>query len=166
MKPSEFVREYYAFAKDTEVKTGSDARLTLAQAALETGWGKNAVGNMFFGVKASKNTPIDKKQLLITREVLSHPNALFPEIISKTRRSDGKWEYRVKDWFRKYDTPEESFTDHANFFIQNKRYHKALDVKHDPYLFTEEIAKAGYATDPNYSSILKSVIRTVEKHLE
>lgn len=166
MKPSEFVKEYYGFAKATENKTGIDARFTLAQAALESGWGKSAVGNMFFGVKAGKNTPIEKQQLLTTREVLSNPNASFPVVVSKAKRSDGKWEYRVKDWFRKYDSPEESFTDHANFFFDNKRYHKALQVKDDPYKFAEEVAKAGYATDPNYATILKSVIRTIEKYLE
>lgn len=165
MKPSEFVKEYYGFAKTTEEKTGIDARFTLAQAALESGWGKSAVGNMFFGVKAGKNTPDNKKQLLSTREVLSNPNASFPVVISKKKRSDGKWEYRVKDWFRKYDTPEESFTDHANFFIENKRYHKALLVKDDPYKLAEEVAKAGYATDPNYADTLKKIIKMIESNL-
>lgn len=165
LTPKQFIESYYPFAKETEDKTGIDARFTLAQAALESGWGKSAVGNMFFGVKASKNTPVDKKQLLTTREVLGSPNVVFPEIISVKPIGGGKYEYRVKDWFRKYATPEESFTDHANFFFENKRYSKALEVKSDPCLFAEQIAKAGYATDPNYSSILKSVIRTIENNM-
>lgn len=165
LTPKKFIESYYPFAKMTEDKTGIDARFTLAQAALESGWGDKAVGNMFFGVKASKDTPVDKKQLLTTREVLSSPSVVFPEIISIKPIRGGKYEYRVKDWFRKYSTPEESFTDHANFFFENKRYSKALEVKSDPYLFAEQIAKAGYATDPNYSSILKSVIRTIENNM-
>lgn len=83
--------------------------------------------------------------------------------MSITKRTDGKYLYRVKDWFRKYETPEESFTDHANFFFKNKRYAKALEVKHDPYKFAEEVAKAGYATAPNYANTLKSVIEKIEK---
>lgn len=165
MTPSEFVEAYYQYAKQSEGKTGIDARFTLAQAALETGWGKSVKGNMFFGIKAGKDITERDKQLLTTREVLSSPHISFPEIISVTKRSDGKYSYKVKDWFRKYDTPEGSFTDHSQFFFNNKRYGKALEVRHDPYLFAEEIAKAGYATDPNYATSLKSVIRTIEKHI-
>ena len=77
---------------------------------------------------------------------------------------NGKYKYEVKDWFRKYDTPEECFTDHAEFFFRNKRYAKALLVKADPYKFAEEVAKAGYATAPNYAKILKDVIQTIENN--
>lgn len=51
MTPSEFVKTYYKYAKQTQDKTGIDARFILAQAALETGWGKSVPGNMFFGIK-------------------------------------------------------------------------------------------------------------------
>lgn len=165
LSPNEFVRQYLPYAKQTEQKTGINALFTLAQAALETGWGASAPGNMFFGVKVSKNTPEDKKQLLTTRELLNSANVKFPEVISVKPIGGGKYEYRVKDWFRKYDTPEESFTDHANFFLQNKRYTKALEVKDDPYKFADEVAKAGYATAPDYADSLKAVIRTIEKNL-
>ncbi|MGL5262334.1 MAG: glycoside hydrolase family 73 protein, partial [Bacteroides sp.] len=87
----------------------------------------------------------------------------FPEVISVTKRADGKYNYKVKDWFRRYDTPEESFTDHANFYLSNPRYAKALEVKEDPRRFADEIAKAGYATDPNYAKTLKSIIGTIER---
>ncbi len=166
LTPKEFVEKYLPYAKQTEAKTGINALFTLAQAALETGWGTSAPGNMFFGVKANPDKyPENKRQLLRTREVLKSPNVKFPEIISKTKRADGKYNYVVKDWFRKYDTPEESFTDHANFFHENKRYAKALIVKKDPYAFADEVAIAGYATDPNYAESLKSIIKTVERNL-
>lgn len=166
MKPNEFVKAYYDYAKQTQEKTGIDAHFTLAQAALESGWGASAPGNMFFGVKASKNTPDDQKQLIRTREVLGSPNRLFPEIISVTPRKDGKYNYVVKDWFRKYDSPEQSFTDHANFFFDNRRYRKALELKDDPFAFADAIALAGYATDPNYATTLKTIIRMIEKNIE
>lgn len=165
LSPKVFVNTYLPFAKETEIKSGIDAMFTLAQAALESEWANKAPRNMFFGVKATKDTPLSKRQLLATREVLNHDKGVFPEIISKTKRSDGKWEYRVKDWFRAYDSPEECFSDHADFFFKNKRYAKALEVRYNPYLFAEEIAKAGYATDPNYATILKNVIRTIEKNM-
>ena len=164
MTPKEFVNKYKAFALQTEAKTGISAKLILAQSALETGWGKSAPGNMMFGVKAKRDTPSNRRQLVVTREVMSYPNhTSFPEIISVTKRSDGKYTYIVKDWFMKYDTPEESFTDHANFYLKNPRYSKALKVREDPRKFAEEIAKVGYATDPNYANVLKSIIGTIER---
>ena len=165
MSPKQFVHSYYSYALETQDKTGIDARFILAQAALETGWGKSAPGNMFFGIKAGPRTADNKRQLLRTREVLLVDGAKFPEVISVKKLPLGKYEYIVRDWFRKYDTPEESFTDHAKFFFENKRYKDALRVKHDPYAFADAIARAGYATDPNYAASLKAVIKTVEKNL-
>lgn len=162
MKPNEFVVKYLEYAQDCEAYTGISSVFTLAQAALESGWGEKAIGNNFFGVKANRTTPMNKKQLITTKEVLKTNSAYFPEIFSIKQRADGKYDYVVKDWFRKYDTPEECFTDHANFFFENKRYSKALEYRSDPYKFAKEIAKAGYATAPNYAEVLVSVIKTIE----
>lgn len=171
MTAKEFIQTYKPFALESERKTGISHLFTLAQAALESAWGERGVGNNFFGIKVPKkfvsSTPNQKKQLLLTTEVLSSPTPnpqQFPKIISISKRTDGKWLYRVQDWFRKYDTPEECFTDHAQFFFINKRYAKALEVKADPYKFAEEVAKAGYATAPNYATILKDVIKTIENN--
>ena len=166
MSPKEFIKQYKPFALKSEKKTGISHLFILAQAALESGWGERGVGNNFFGIKVPKNlvssTPNEKKQLLRTTEVLSSANAVFPKIFSIKKRTDGKYTYIVLDWFRKYDTPEECFTDHAQFFFKNKRYAKALLVRSDPYKFAEEVAEAGYATDPNYANKLKGVIKTIE----
>lgn len=166
MTPNEFIKQYKPYALETERKTGISHLFILAQAALETGWAKSVPGNMFFGVKAGKDTPPEKKQLLTTTEILSGPNLkhLFPLVISVKMLSSGKYKYTVKDWFRKYDTPEEGFTDHAQFFFRNKRYAKALLVKADPYKFAEEVAKAGYATATNYADSLKKIIKMLESY--
>lgn len=166
MSPKEFIKQYKPFAIETERKTGISHLFILAQAALESGWGHKVPGNMFFGVKAEKDTPANKKQLLTTTEILSSPNLkhLFPLVISVKMLSSGKYKYEVKDWFRKYETPEECFTDHAQFFFKNKRYAKALLVKADPYKFAEEVAKAGYATAPNYADSLKKLIKKIEEN--
>ena len=166
MTPKDFVKKYKPFALESEKKTGISHLFILAQAALESGWGMSVHGNMFFGVKAGKDTPANKQQLLNTTEILNAPNLgyKFPQVMSIYQLSSGKYKYEVKDWFRKYDTPEECFTDHAEFFFRNKRYAKALLVKTDPYKFADEVAKAGYATAPNYAKILKDVIKTIEKN--
>jgi len=169
MTQKDFIKTYKPFALESERKTGISAIFILAQAGLESAWGKSPIGNNFFGIKVPKSlvssTPKKKKQLLRTTEVLSSPNekSKFPEVISITKRTDGKYLYVVRDWFMKYANPEECFTDHANFFFRNKRYAKALEVKADPYKFAEEIAKAGYATAPNYAESLKTLIKEIEK---
>ncbi|MGL4596108.1 MAG: glucosaminidase domain-containing protein, partial [Bacteroidia bacterium] len=62
-------------------------------------------------------------------------------------------------------TPEECFTDHTKFFFDNKRYKAALAVRQDPYKFIDEIAKAGYATAPDYAVMLKKVAAMIEKNI-
>ncbi len=165
MRPTEFVAAYFPFAKETEEKTGISAIAILAQAALESGWGKAAPGNMFFGVKDTDGIN-GNEQLLTTTEFSRRSDLKFPEIISVTpviKNGQKYFKYIVKDYFRKYDTPEQCFTDHTGFFFKNPRYQSALAVRSDPYLFIEEIAKAGYATAPDYGTLLKSVARSVER---
>ncbi len=165
MKPKEFVSTYLSFAKETEEKTGISAIAILAQAALESGWGKAAPGNMFFGVKDTDGIN-GNEQLLTTTEYSRRSDLKFPEIISVTpvlKNGQKYFKYVVKDYFRKYDTPEQCFTDHTSFFFKNPRYQAALEVKSDPYQFIDEIAKAGYATAPDYATLLKSVAKTVER---
>jgi flagellum-specific peptidoglycan hydrolase FlgJ len=167
MTPKEFVSQFYPFAKQTENLTGISAVAILAQAALESGWAKYAPGNMFFGVKDTDGVN-GNEQLLTTTEYSKRSDLNFPIIISITptvRNGQKYFKYVVKDYFRKYDTPEECFTDHTKFFLNNPRYKTALTVKTDPYKFIDEIAKAGYATDPNYSDTLKSVARMIQKYI-
>jgi flagellar protein FlgJ len=167
MTKKEFTQKFMADAVKAEEKSGISRLFILAQAALESGWGSSAPGNMFFGIKAAKDAPAGKKQLLATSEVFSDDGQgyRFPQVISITKRPDGKYLYRVKDWFRKYESPADSFADHANFFFVNKRYAEALKVKDDPRSFADAVAKAGYATAVNYAETLKLVIETIEKNL-
>ncbi|WP_173015273.1 glucosaminidase domain-containing protein, partial [Capnocytophaga felis] len=73
--------------------------------------------------------------------------------------------YKVKDWFRKFSSPEESFMYQADFFSKLSRYAKAMAVKHNPYKFAEEIAKAGYATAPDYAYTLQLIMKIIDPSL-
>lgn len=167
MTAKKFVQKYYQYAKISESNTGISAVAVLSQAALESGWGKHAPGNMFFGVK--DNDGINgNEQLLTTTEYSRRADLKFPEIISikpVTKKGKKYFKYRVKDYFRKYDSPADSFTDHSNFFYKYKRYADALKVKDNAFRFFEKIAKAGYATDPNYAEKLKSIARIILKYI-
>lgn len=167
MTPKLFVQTYYPHALEVQKRTGISAVAILTQAALESAWGKVAPGFMFFGVKDTDGIN-GNEQLLTTTEYSSRANLKFPVILSITpvlRNERKMFKYKVKDYFRKYKTPEDCFNDHAQFFFKNKRYSEALKFKGEPNRFFEEIAKAGYATDPNYAATLKAVSKTILKHI-
>lgn len=167
MKTSDFVKTYYPFAKQTEIKTGMSAIAILAQAALESGWGRVAPGNMLFGVKDTDGVN-GNEQLLVTTEYSRRIDVKFPEIISVkpvVKNGVKMFKYTIRDYFRKYNSPEESFTDHARFLLKNPRYTAALKVKQDPIAFVKAIAAAGYATDPNYAKTLVSIIGMIQKEV-
>ncbi len=159
---ADFHRRYRPFAEAGEAQLGVPVLVTLAQAALESDWGRSAPGNNFFGVKAKATDPEETRQLLRTREVLRRPDAVFPEVISVTPRPDGRYEYVVRDWFRTYPSPQESFTHHARFLRDNPSYRAAFDHTGDPYAFAREVAAAGYATDPRYADALTARMRQIE----
>lgn len=163
MTPKQFVSAYLPFAKETEKKTGISAIAILTQAALESAWGKVAPGNMFFGIKDTDGIN-GNEQLLTTTEYTRSAKNPMPVAISSTpiiKNGVKMFKHKGKDYFRKYKTPAESFEDHTKFFFKNPRYAKALQVKSDYNRFFEEIAKAGYATAPDYASVLKQIAKTI-----
>jgi len=161
LTPKEFVTFFKPFAIECMNETGLHYHASLTQGALESGWNKQSPMWNLFGVKWSKGDK-QERQLLTTTEVLKSGNVKFPEIISITPKN-GLFYYVVKDWFRAYCTPKDSFTDHANFFQQNSRYQKAWLVRSNAEQFLREVAKAGYATDPLYEKKCIDTLRWFEK---
>lgn len=168
MKPLEFVQTYLEHAQASEKKTGISAVFTLAQAALESGWGKAVIGNSFFGVKDTDGLN-GNEQLLLTTEYSQRSDLKFPVILSISpviRNGKKYFKYRVKDYFRKYNSPEECFDDHGKFFYNNPRYKNALKVAKYPIQFAIQVAKAGYATDPDYANKLISIINRINNEIK
>jgi flagellar protein FlgJ len=138
MTVNTFADVYGQFAKDSEDKTGVPFLATLSQAALESSWGKHAPGNNFFGIKADSSWTGDTQELN-THEVVNGKSVA------------------VKALFRKYDSPADSFIDHGNFLLQNKRYAGAFQAQ-TTQDFIQAIADAGYATDPKYATKLNKIV--------
>jgi flagellar protein FlgJ len=167
MTPSAFVKKYWQDALRSQLATGISAKATLAQAALESAWGAAAPGNMFFGIKDTDGVN-GNEQLLTTTEYHTSMNVKYPVVISVdpvVRNGKKMFKYKVKDYFRKYATPADSFIDHGRFFQRNPRYAAAMAAKADPNKFADKIAAAGYASDPNYAASLKRIIAMIEKHI-
>lgn len=163
MTPELYVKTYYPEAKKVEQGTGFHFLILLTQGALESDWGRNAPGYNFFGIKDTDGIN-GNEQLLTTTEYLSNTKAHFPVIISIAKIGK-RFKYKVKDWFRKYDSAEDSFENYVRFILANPRYKSAIAFKQNPERFFEEIAKAGYATAPDYAKSLKDVMKSVKKRL-
>lgn len=168
MTPKEFIKLLRPFALECEKETGIDANVILAQSAQETGWGRYAPGNMYFGVKDIDGIN-GNEQLVITHEYSSKPN-LTPKQIGlndimsiRPVNINGKpfFKYVGHAYFRKYVSPKDSFVDHAKLFLRAKVYAKALTVKNQPLLFIDEMAKH-YAQDPNYANALKKLYNQIK----
>lgn len=137
--PQEFIESLLPHAQEAAESLGVDPRILLSQAALETGWGRYMIadgqGNNshnFFGIKA------DARWDGATAETMTH------EVF------DGRT-IQMRDAFRAYDDPSQSFQDYANFLQSNPRYQQALSQADDAEAFTRSLQAAGYATDPQYA---------------
>lgn len=158
-----FVADNLKFAKSAAAKRKFHYLIPLTMAAQEGGWGQKVVGNNFFGIKDTDG--VNGNEVLITTTEYGKNNRLKFPVILKIIWTGKLFKYTVKDYFRKYDTAEIAFNDLLAFFEKNPRYAKALQYKMDPPRFFEEIAKANYATDPNYAANLKAVMNSVIKRL-
>lgn len=142
-KQEEFVTKYLLDAIQSKIRTGVPVLVTLAQSALESGWGKHAKGNNFFGVKAGSSWQ-GETQLLNTYEEI-----------------EGK-QVKVQAKFRKYKTPEESFVDHG--LLLKKRFAKSF-LHNDPIDFVRSMQndyKYKYATDSKYVEKIGTMIRQIK----
>lgn len=162
---STFITKYRPHAEASQTASGIPWLVTLGQAALESNWGRQTCGENLFGIKAKTSIPESQRRLCVTREVESTPNVVYPEVLSVTPRADGRYDYVVKDWFRAFASPIESFDHHAQV-LKKPRYAKAFEHTDDPYAFAREVAKGGYAKAPNYASALAGVMKLIERATE
>jgi flagellar protein FlgJ len=126
---------------------------------------------MFFGVKDFDGIN-NNEQLLTTFEYNRNSN-LSPERIGLvtiekiepvTLNGQKFFKYTGKAYFRKYATPEESFTDHARVFLL-PRYAAVIAVKNNPELFFKALQDAGYAQSPIYAQELIKIYQMIAKFL-
>ena len=157
MLPKEFIEKYAPFAKETQTQYKVPASVTLAQAILESGWGDKAEGNNFFGIKNFSTLAKKIREVLWAGKTYDGPLTDDMQLWWTREVINGK-SIRVQDVFMKYPTVTDGFIDHAKFFIKNSRYSKAFETANGFY-FATEIAKAGYATDPNYATTLHLLMR-------
>lgn len=144
MTPADFISKIRPGADHCEAEKGIPSGFTVAQAALESGWGKSGLtvrANNLFGIKSSKAWK-GRTLTMMTTEHINGQDVRMPAV------------------WRVYDCWADCLLDHADFFHVNPRYAKALQFPHDSERFAVEVAAAGYATDPNYAEKIIGIIKT------
>jgi flagellar protein FlgJ len=146
--PASFKEKMADFAASASKATGIPAHFLIAQAGLESGWGKHQPLNTngspsfnLFGIKAGANWngPVVK--------------ATTTEVVNGVAQ-------KVVQTFRAYSSYTEAFHDYASLLSGSARYAKAL-AANTAQDFSSALQKAGYATDPAYAQKIKSAIRMI-----
>jgi flagellar protein FlgJ len=147
-----FARALWPDAQQAARQLGVSPISLLAQAALETNWGRNVpqsaaggTSNNLFGIKATGWTG--------------------PAVASSTQEYSGKAASTVTAQFRAYDSTSQCFGDYVSLLRGNPRYAAALGTGSDVQAFGSALQQGGYATDPAYASKLGAVASTLERAL-
>lgn len=138
-----FIERVGALASADMKKSGVPASLTIAQAILESGWGKSGLtvkANALFGIKAGKSW---KGRIYSAKTKECYDGAEFTTITAA---------------FRAYGSWEESVADHSALLTGAARYRTVIGAQ-DYKAACRAIQSAGYATDPKYADKL---IRMIE----
>jgi peptidoglycan hydrolase FlgJ len=145
LSKSDFIQQMLPHAEAAARDLGVDPHALLAQAALETGWGKsmpcNAAGECsfnLFGIKAGSQW---------SGASVNVPTLEFEEGVA----------VRKVERFRAYESPADSFRDYARLIGGSARYENAVGTGDNVAAFASALQKGGYATDPNYARKLVAV---------
>ena len=148
----QFVNTMLPMAKEAAERIGVDPRYLVAQAALETGWGKSVMraqdgssSHNLFGIKASSSWKGDSARA-ITSEFRN--GAMVKETAE----------------FRSYGSYKDSFHDLVTLLQTNNRYQDVVKSADNPEQFVRELQKAGYATDPDYASKISQIARQMTSY--
>ncbi|MDB5995754.1 MAG: flgJ [Pseudomonas sp.] len=148
----EFVNTMLPMAKEAADRIGVDPRYLVAQAALETGWGKSVMraqdgssSHNLFGIKAGSSWQGNSARA-ITSEFRN--GAMVKETAE----------------FRSYDSYKDSFHDLVTLLQTNNRYQDVVKSADNPEQFVRELQKAGYATDPDYASKISQIAKQMTSY--
>ena len=141
-----FIDELAAVATTAASSLGVAPRALMAQAALESGWGKHVIrmpdgtsSHNYFGIKASRGW---------TGQTVKVP----------TTEYIGGRAVTVNASFRAYPDAHSAFRDYVDFIANNPRYEKALEHGANAAQYARQLQAAGYATDPNYANKIMAIL--------
>lgn len=145
--PESFINALLPHAKRAAEELGIDPRAIMAQAALETGWGKSVIRHA--NGRSSFNLFNIKADSRWQGEQVGKPTLEFRNGITVREQAS----------FRSYGSLEECFADYTAFLKNSGRYRDALATESGGE-FAEQLQKAGYATDPAYAGKIKRILNS------
>lgn len=149
--PNGFLEKLAGAAQVAAEALGLSPHLLLAQAALETGWGRKALqdaqgqdSHNLFGIKAGKSW---------TGRTVE---------VKTTEYANGVPQQKVES-FRAYDSFAESFADYARLI--KRRYGDVISNGATAEGFGQALQARGYATDPHYAQKIARIAQSVATRL-
>jgi peptidoglycan hydrolase FlgJ len=144
-----FARTLWPQAQAAGQRLGVDPRNLIAQAALETNWGRNmpqdangASSNNLFGMKAARGWA-------------------GPTVTAPTEEYANGSRTRTQAQFRAYPDAAQSLQDYVALLQNNPRYAGALNTGSDVQAFATGLQRGGYATDPDYARKISALAHSV-----
>lgn len=146
--PQNFVDTLWQHAVDAAAELGVAPQFLIAQAALESGWGRHELrhadgrnSHNLFSIKAGANWPGER----VAVETAEYVN--------------GRWE-RQQAEFRAYASYAEAFSDYAALLKSSPRYAGLVNQGADAQAFARGLQSGGYATDPMYADKILRVLNS------
>jgi flagellar protein FlgJ len=141
-----FLADVTALARRSQRRYGVPASVTIAQAILESGWGRSTLvrtAHNYFGMTCVRgdNGPF-------TADCRTGPDRVCDSRGCRSTTAN----------FRTYRSVSDSFADHGRLFASNPRYARAYAHRGDANRFVAEVHRAGYATDPSYPRQLRKIM--------
>lgn len=142
--PEEFIASMRPHIEAAAAEIGVPARVLMAQAALETGWGQHLPtengeqSHNVFGIKADRGWQGEA-------------------VTAQTKEYHQGQAESTLEPFRRYTSLAESVSDYVRFIQQQPRYAQALQHGGSGEQYIRAIADAGYATDPHYADRVMQV---------
>jgi flagellar protein FlgJ len=124
---------------------GIAPEVLLAQAALETGWGRfvaadqRGSSNNLFNIKAGAGW----SGPTVAVQTLEYRNGVAE---------------REQATFRAYASPADSFDDYVKLIAGSPRYQSAREAAADPQAYLRGLQRSGYATDPAYADKVLDIL--------
>ncbi|HLL64235.1 MAG TPA: sporangiospore maturation cell wall hydrolase GsmA [Micromonosporaceae bacterium] len=144
---AQFIRSSVAPARRSQREWKVPASVTIAQAILESGWGRSGLAarhNNYFGMKCFGQGPFANGCHVYRTHECDAAGVCSPTEAS----------------FRTYASVGASFRDHGRLLGTAPRYRPAFAHTRNPNQFLAEVHKAGYATSPTYTANVQRVMQS------
>lgn len=159
-----FLRSYGPLSRAVAPRFLLHPAVLLAQAAIETGWGRSDTmvrAHALWGVKVGSYTPAEA---VVRAERISRESGLRARPFSTetwgTHEEAREGRVAQRDEFRVYPDLVSGAADYADL-VTRGRYARTRDVWNDPYKQLGVIWGAGYATSRRYIQTVASILEAI-----